>query len=1155
MVRHTLTRGAFAAAMGIALTIGGALPSATVARAEEAPSAGPGAPAAAATDTTEEVVVPAAFKTTPRGGTPYLAERSRYREADAAGTEGVFHTEEGLAGTQWTRYADGKTVPVTLPDTPWTAVQGTGSDVLAYLRAGEVELRHADGTVRTVALPDGLDGGVRVFGSTVVAHKMVAKPDGTGRTATETHLLSVRPDGTTLDLPVTDAAGDGFLGVPYDADDTHVLMTTYAPGQAVQPALVSKETGRVTRIGAPLPTGAYPMALSPRHVALRSADGTVLLLPRSDLAAPPVPVDLGPALAESQQVAVVGEQLVYRDTLGKVYRQPIAGGAAVELVARSTQALSTGPDGTAVVIGGSGSTDWGVRRITADAEGRPVAALVKRFTPLTAHIRGIAITQGRLAVVDDSASAAGKAGAHVRTVSAAGIGERARFAGQLPACAADDTACARLIGLGDGRFARFSAHDQAFDTYAVAGPGRSTVATGEKGSLLTDASPHQLLHTIPGPTGENAVTDLTANTLRKYPPGATALHGSANWAASTTDKGTVVRRFVLDADAIASYPGILPCVAQELQVVGRWMYWLCGPNGPAGVRDMWTGASRPVPSGEALLGDGYVVTHDKTAGKLVLTGVDSSRTVSRVIGDLPDTGVSQRHIRWTVDRFGGGAAYVDAAERVRLVPAGIATQPLSVVDGRGADAVDATAAAPMLTTLTLSKPVASWNLSIRHNATGEVTALAAGGEARERIDIRWNGRDAAENPMRNGAYTWTFTARPVDGVGADFSTSGHTVLRNATPTASETFTGVTPVRVMDTRTGLGVTKAKIGARGTATLTIGGKGGVPATGVTAVVMNVTATNTTASTYITAYPYGTTRTSASHLNVPAGRTVPNLVVVPVRDGKVTFYNHAGTADLVADVQGYYTPDSGDLFRPLTPARLLDTRSGLGAAKGKLPGHRTLALTVEGRGGVPAGARSVVLNVTAAGPTSSTVVSVVPQDHTVDWWGPSLLNTTAGRTVSNVVVAPVVNGKVYLYNHAGAVDLIADVQGYYTDAAHGSRFEPLAPSRVLDTRAGTGAAKAKVGPGGTVQLTVAGKAGVSAVDVTAVVLNVTATNTTASTFITAYPYGTTRTSASNVNVPAGETVSNLVVVPVVDGKVTFSNHAGSVDLVADVQGYFAR
>ncbi|MGW7465769.1 hypothetical protein ACWGJT_13945, partial [Streptomyces xantholiticus] len=64
-----------------------------------------------------------------------------------------------------------------------------------------------------------------------------------------------------------------------------------------------------------------------------------------------------------------------------------------------------------------------------------------------------------------------------------------------------------------------------------------------------------------------------------------------------------------------------------------------------------------------------------------------------------------------------------------------------------------------------------------------------------------------------------------------------------------------------------------------------------------------TTATATSYISVFPNGTTRTSASNLNVVAGQTAPNLVIVPVVNGKVSFYNNAGSVNLIADVAGYY------------------------------------------------------------------------------------------------------------------------------------------------------------------------------------------------------------------------------------------------------------
>ncbi|MCB1261814.1 MAG: hypothetical protein KDB33_15710, partial [Acidimicrobiales bacterium] len=76
---------------------------------------------------------------------------------------------------------------------------------------------------------------------------------------------------------------------------------------------------------------------------------------------------------------------------------------------------------------------------------------------------------------------------------------------------------------------------------------------------------------------------------------------------------------------------------------------------------------------------------------------------------------------------------------------------------------------------------------------------------------------------------------------------------------------------------------------------------------------------------------TKPLASNLNWPAGDTRPNLVTVKVgAGGKVSLFNNAGSVHVIADVVGWYdtgTAVSGDLFTPLAPARILDSRDGTG------------------------------------------------------------------------------------------------------------------------------------------------------------------------------------------------------------------------------------
>ncbi|MEV8096038.1 N-acetylmuramoyl-L-alanine amidase [Kitasatospora sp. NPDC085879] len=372
----------------------------------------------------------------------------------------------------------------------------------------------------------------------------------------------------------------------------------------------------------------------------------------------------------------------------------------------------------------------------------------------------------------------------------------------------------------------------------------------------------------------------------------------------------------------------------------------------------------------------------------------------------------------------------------------------------------------------------------------------------------------------------------------------------ATTPAPGGYTPVTPTRLLDTRSGLGAAKAKVGPGGTVPLQVtGGSTGVPAS-ATAVILNVTAVAPSAGSFVTVYPDGQPRPVASNLNFTAGQTVPNLVVVPVVNGRVNLYNRAGSVDLLADVSGYYAPDGGAKLTTMTPTRLLDTRNGTGAAQAPVGPGGTLDLTLTG---VPADATGVVLNVTATGPTADSFVTVYPTGSALPVV--SNLNFRAGQTIPNQVIVPIADGKVSLYNRAGNVDLVADITGYYSPGG-AAKFTSTGPSRLLDTRTGTGTATgkaARLGQDSTLTLTVAGRAGLPTTGVTAVVLNVTAVQPSAGGYLTVFPAGTERPGVSNLNFTAGQVIPNLVVVPVKDGKVSFYNRFGSVDLVADITGYY--
>jgi Bacterial Ig-like domain (group 1) len=411
---------------------------------------------------------------------------------------------------------------------------------------------------------------------------------------------------------------------------------------------------------------------------------------------------------------------------------------------------------------------------------------------------------------------------------------------------------------------------------------------------------------------------------------------------------------------------------------------------------------------------------------------------------------------------------------------------------------------------------------------------------------RWGDYSAAVPDPANPGTVWV-TAEYQASAALSTNWGTATARLGIKPSNSE-LTTMTPERLLDTRSAGG----RLGPGRSLSLTVaGGSTGAPAN-ASAVVINVTVTKTTAASFLTVYPTGSAKPLASNLNWVRGQTIPNLVVVPVGDSdQVTFFNAAGSTDLVIDLEGYFAAPSGPAggYQPLAPARILDTRTGNGAPPGKLGSAQTLNLQVTGRGGVPSsGVSAVVMNVTATNPSTAGFLTVFPAGAPKPL--ASNLNFTAGETVPNRVVVGVgAGGQVSIFNGQGSTNVIADVGGYFTDAsATGQLFSPLAPLRVLDTRS----PKKTLGPGGSIDLSI-GPSSVLA-GATAVILNVTVTNTTASSFLTVYPTGTGQPLASDLNWVKGKTVPNLVVVGLGGGSITLFNKAGSADVIVDIFGFFS-
>ncbi|MCB1251244.1 MAG: hypothetical protein KDB36_17635, partial [Acidimicrobiales bacterium] len=445
------------------------------------------------------------------------------------------------------------------------------------------------------------------------------------------------------------------------------------------------------------------------------------------------------------------------------------------------------------------------------------------------------------------------------------------------------------------------------------------------------------------------------------------------------------------------------------------------------------------------------------------------------------------------------------------------------------------------------------------------------------------------------------------------------------------FHAVQPFRLFDSREG---TAPKLGPASAFLMTATGAGPIPASGVRAVVLNVTGVFPSVATHLSLSPgisipredlpdgwllegfiIGET---TSNVNLPAGSVVPNLVTVGLNDeGRFMVSNNAGYVDVVADVVGWYDAgpptdptaapldadaatarfaerladrpaaaaglerwvtssaptgprtaadfapvEAGAALHPLAPARILDTRAGLGAPKARIGANGKVDLQVTGAGGVPAdGVSAVVLNVTGVFPTVPTHVTAWPAGTTKPL--ASNLNLVPGQTSANLVTVKVgATGAVSLGNHTGQVDLVADVVGWYdTGGGVGGHFADTPPTRLYDSRGEDlfpFPIVEPLAPGETRTIDLSGLDVFSSLgggvpeSAHTVVLNVTGI-ATAPTHLTVWPGGAVP-ATSSLNLAAGETRANLVIVEVgPDRTITIRNNSGSTHVIVDLFGWF--
>lgn len=366
---------------------------------------------------------------------------------------------------------------------------------------------------------------------------------------------------------------------------------------------------------------------------------------------------------------------------------------------------------------------------------------------------------------------------------------------------------------------------------------------------------------------------------------------------------------------------------------------------------------------------------------------------------------------------------------------------------------------------------------------------------------------------------------------------------------SSRFQAVAPVRLADTRPDEGAYGFEPQSAQVVRVQVAGRAGVPAN-ATAAVLTVTGVNTTAPGYVTVYPAGTTLPTASNVNFDgAGQVMANMVTVKLGVGGAVDVYMQRQMNVAVDVSGAYIPVSGAVAPgrlvtlPDGAFRVLDTRDrGNG-----VPGDTSELVDVSAAG-VPADAVAVVVNLTATVTgtgywTAYPVGQSRPTASNLNIDQPG--QTRAGQAIVLLSGTPAFN----VYSQGGG-HLVVDVAGWFTGATAAKStdglFLPSNPTRLLDSR------NSFIMPtwgGSTLEFPVYGPSG----QVSAAAINITGTESMLGGFVTAFPAGVNRPTASNLNVDTwDQTIANHAIVRVSSRGVSLFTQQG-LHLIADLNGWY--
>ncbi|MFD4956760.1 FG-GAP repeat domain-containing protein [Streptomyces sp. NPDC058451] len=824
MGRHALRRGGLAATV-TTLAVAVAAASVTVLAGGGDPAQAAGAQSVAGT-TEITFTAPTSATAQPRFDQPF-----------AAGAGGFLHGQSGIAGLLWTSYADGTTVRVRTPDglfepTGSCSVLGSTCYEAWYGSDGDLVALPTSTSDTTVTL---WDPATRKTSTVTSRYPYRALA---GNTVVTSHTLIDTVDGERRERPLTPAGVTVNNGYVMAADAAGVLVRS---GTSLY--YIDIESAAVTQAFSPV-SSTLPVVMSEGRIGWYG-DGGLHFKPRSEPGGEEEFVEL-PGHYYGPKPILTGDWLLLPpQTAGisttSLTALSLADGSSRTLLDKAGRSVVAvrGPGDTALVTGGTGTTDWWVQRVSLNADGMPKLTKLYQVPAKENDKTGLALSRGSLRVAErNPKDTSGFSATSVRTLTtnggtaltASAATESFKF---LQECPSPDTPCPALWG-NTVTSPRDVFLEESWSGPAPAGSDQ-LVSIGyhplwfkTTGGSIVDVSDDYAVYNSGGAAPAQYVGRFGYGQLLKRPVQTAALNGPVLWSATTT-AGRVTSYSLTEKKTLSTVtvPGA-GCVPSELQAAGRWLYWACG-SASAGVYDTKAGTSRAVPPGDVLLGDGFTVRHDHAADTLVLT--DAATGATRVLAsDVPDTGLAaDRRHRWAVDEYTGLVAWFDLHERTRVATTGFAPSALTAFETDADTWTDLTTSTSWTGTWLLSRPFTSWSLtftSAESGETGRATRTFTGGAATAQVTAKWNGKTAGGVRFPNGQFKWTLKATGLGTSKAVTVVSGSGSLTGGSPVrhdygAPDGVDGVGDLLTMDSKGSLALHPGT--AKGTLTTKVGGTG--------------------------------------------------------------------------------------------------------------------------------------------------------------------------------------------------------------------------------------------------------------------------------------------------------------------------------------------